>query len=306
MTDVTLLDGGMGQELIRRSGQPASPLWSTQVMIDRPGLVGEIHKDYADAGATVATTNSYALHRDRLRGGTSNHYASDSVDLPNMESELLDLLAASVAETEPVRDRSRVAGSIGPLGASYRADIHPDLDEAVPLYAEIAEALAPKVDVLLFETIPSVKAARACLAAGRRTNAPVWMAFTMDDEDGSLLRSGEPVAEAMAIGRDADAVLANCSAPEAMRAALESLAKANVPMGAYANAFTMITKAFLDGGSTAQSLEARRDLNPDVYATFAMEWVEQGATIVGGCCETNPAHISEIAHRLTAAGHNII
>ncbi|MEO0865349.1 MAG: homocysteine S-methyltransferase family protein, partial [Pseudomonadota bacterium] len=62
MTDITLLDGGMGQELIRRSGQPAQPLWSTQVMIDFPDLVGQVHADYADAGATVATTNTYAIH----------------------------------------------------------------------------------------------------------------------------------------------------------------------------------------------------------------------------------------------------
>ena len=306
MTEIVLLDGGMGQELIKRSGQPAGPLWSTQVMMDHPGLVGAVHTDYADAGATVATTNSYALHRDRLRGGSSNHYAGAGVDLPNIEDQLANLLKAAARETDSVRDRSRVAGSVGPLGASYRPDLHPDEDAAVPLYAEVAQELAPHVDLILFESIPSTMAARACLKAGRMTDRPIWLAFTVDDEDGSLLRSGEPVAEAAQIAREADAALLNCSAPEVMPTALEAMARAQVPTGAYANAFTQITKAFMEGGSTAQSLSARRDMGPEVYANHALDWIDQGATIVGGCCETGPAHIAEIARRLRDAGHTIV
>ncbi len=306
MTKVTLLDGGMGQELIRRSGQPAQPLWSTQVMIDHPGLVAAVHEDYADAGATVATTNSYAMHRDRLRGGNSNHYAPAGVELADMQDQLPDLLRASLREAESFRKRGRVAGSVGPLGASYRADVQPPEAEAIPLYAEVAKILAPGVDILLFETIPSLEAARACLAAGRQTDRPVWLAFTVDDEDGARLRSGEALADATPIAAEADAALVNCSAPEVMPAALDALAGSGVPIGAYANAFTMITNEFLSGGATASSLSARRDMGPDIYARHAMRWLDHGATILGGCCETGPAHITEIAARLRAEGHEIV
>lgn len=306
MTDITLLDGGMGQELIKRSGKPASPLWSTQILLDSPELVAQVHQDYADAGATVATTNSYAIHRDRLRGGASNHYASDDIALPDMQDQLAPLHHAAIEAAKTVQNRSRIAGAIGPLGASYRADLNPEQAKAIALYAEIAQLQAPHVDLLLFETIASLEAARACLTAGRQTDRPVWLAFTVDDEDGTKLRSGEPLAEAARIGADADAVLANCSAPEAMPAALEALARAQRPMGAYGNAFTMITKAFMEGGATADDLQARQDMNPAIYADHAMAWVDQGATIVGGCCETGPAHIAEIAKRLTQAGHKIV
>ena len=306
MTDITLLDGGMGQELVKRSGAPAAPRWGLQVMLDRPGLVAQVHGDYADAGATVATTNSYATHRDRLRGGDSNHYATDGMQIPDIEDQFEALLRLSLQEAGTVHERSRIAGSIGPLGASYRSDIHPDLATATPLYAEVAQILAPDVDILLFETIASIEAAKACLAAGRQTNRPVWLAFTVDDEDGGLLRSGEPVSEAAKVAADADAVLANCSAPEAMPKALAALAPSNRPFGAYGNAFTMITKAFLEGGTTAADLSARQDMTPDIYADHAMAWVDQGATIIGGCCETGPKHIAEIARRLRAAGHKIV
>ena len=66
MTDITLLDGGMGQELVARSGDDPTPLWATRVMLDHPGLVRDIHADYFAAGATIATTNTYAIHHDRL------------------------------------------------------------------------------------------------------------------------------------------------------------------------------------------------------------------------------------------------
>ena len=46
MADITLLDGSIGQELVKRSGDRATPLWSTQVMIDHPELVRDVHTDY--------------------------------------------------------------------------------------------------------------------------------------------------------------------------------------------------------------------------------------------------------------------
>lgn len=120
MTEITLLDGGKGQELIARSGKPAAPRWGTQVMIDMPGLVADVHAAYADAGATLATTNTYLIHRDRLRGGSDNYYASQDTQLDDIEDQFLSLLDAALEETKDVRARSRIAGSVGPLGASYR------------------------------------------------------------------------------------------------------------------------------------------------------------------------------------------
>lgn len=306
MTDITLLDGGMGQELVSRSGAPATPLWSTQALIDSPGLVAAVHADYAQAGATVATSNTYALHRDRLRGGGSNHYAAEGLMLPDIEERFENLLDAAMREASTVRDRCRIAGSIGPLSASYRPDLHPDYDLAVPLYAEVARRIAPQSDILLFETVASVDSAKAALAAGRTTDLPVWLAFTVDDEDGALLRSGEPLAAAESIAAEADAVLINCSAPEAIPAALDALAGARRPLGAYANGFQTITKDFIAGGTTADGLSARRDLTPEIYADHALSWLDHGATIVGGCCEVGPAHITGLAQRLRDAGHTIV
>lgn len=294
--NIRLLDGGMGQELIARAGDKPTPLWSTQVMMDHPGLVAEVHRDYFDAGATIATTNSYAIHRDRLvKEGIEDRF------------EALHHAAITEAKSA-LRDGTQIAGSIGPLVASYRPDAHPGAQEAIAKYTEVAGLLASHVDLILCESVASLLHANSVLAGARTAGLPVWVSFTVDDEDGSRLRSGEKVAEAAAAMSDqgAAAVLLNCSAPEAMAAGLDALAKLDLPFGAYANAFTMITKEFLKESPTADALHARRDMGPEIYADFALAWIEQGATIVGGCCETGPAHIAAIAQKLKAAGHQIV
>ena len=66
MRKIQLLDGGLGQEIFRRSGMPAHPLWSTKVMMDQPEIVKEVHKDFLQAGARILTINSYTCTPTRL------------------------------------------------------------------------------------------------------------------------------------------------------------------------------------------------------------------------------------------------
>ena len=297
MTTITLLDGGMGQELVHRAGDRPTPLWSTQVMIDHPGLVQAVHADYYAAGATVATTNTYAIHRDRLSGtGMSDRF------------EGLHRLALEAAtEARAAHGSGRIAGSIGPLRASYRPDLHPASEVARPLFEEVATILAQACDLLIIETAVSLHHVADALAGAEAAGLPVWLAVSVNDHDGTRLRSGEVLADVLPLAaQGASAILVNCSAPEAIDAALPILAKGNLPFGAYANGFQQITSDFLKDKPTVDSLSARRDLGPEAYAEHVMAWVAGGATIVGGCCEVGPAHISEIARRLTAAGHTIV
>ena len=290
MTQITLLDGGMGQELVHRAGDRPTPLWSTQVMVDHPGMVAGVHRDFAAAGATVATANTYAIHHDRLDGTA-------------LEGKFGELHSLALAE---VRGFGRIAGSIGPLGGSYRADLMPIHDDAVTKFAEVARTLSPHVDFIICETVVSLAQTRAVLEAVQNAGKPIWIAFSVSDEDGTVLRSGEALADAMALIGVAEAVLVNCSTPEVIIAALDVLATFEKPYGAYANGFESITDEFLEVNSTVDKLKMRRDFTPDLYADHAMCWVDHGATIIGGCCEVGPAHIAEIASRLIAAGHTII
>ena len=294
MAQITLLDGGMGQELVHRAPEAPTPLWGTQVMIDHPGLVRQIHADYFSAGATVATLNSYAIHHDRLDGTPQ-------------ESRFDELHGLALAEAQAARDAhgsGRIAGSIGPLGASYRPDLHPEHDRAVALYAEVARHMTD-CDLILCETVASVAHAPAVLEGAQAAGRPVWLSLTVDDTDGTRLRSGEPLADVMPVAAGAQAVLVNCSAPEAIPAALKVLAQGDLPFGAYANGFVKISEDFLKDKPTVDALTSR-NLSPQDYADFAMEWIASGATIVGGCCEVGPAHIAHLADRIADTGHEVV
>lgn len=299
MTQITLLDGSIGQELVKRSGDRATPLWSTSVMIDHPDLVRQVHDAYFAAGATVATTNTYAVLRDRLKRLAA---------LEGKVEELTDTAVNAALAARDAHGSGRVAGALGPLIASYRPDICPPAAEAEMMYEEPVRLMAPHVDILLIETMSSVDQAEGALRAATKSDKPVWLSVSVDDEDGTRLRSREPVADlAPVVAKySPDAVLVNCSRPEAVGAALDIIAGFGKPFGAYANGFTRISEGFLTDAPTVDALEQRTDLDPVAYADFAMGWVGQGATIVGGCCEVGPDHIAELARQLIAAGHDVI
>ncbi len=292
---ITILDGGMGQELIARGQSEPTPLWATQVMRTEPDLVQEIHADYFAVGAEIATVNSYAIHRDRL----APHGIED-------QFEELHMRAVSLAKAaRDAHGSGRLAGSLGPLGWSYTTDTPPE--DAAERFAEVAALQAPHVDLFLIETAASLAQAMAALTGGKTAGKPVWLAVSVDDADGTKLRSGEPVDAALdlALAGGADAFLINCSTPEAVSQALEVVSGADIPLGAYANGFTGIVQSFAKAGTTVKELTARQDLSPERYADFAEAWVALGATIIGGCCEVGPAHIAELSRRFAKADASV-
>jgi homocysteine S-methyltransferase len=298
MTEITLLDGSIGQELVKRSGDKPTPLWSTSVMIDHPDLVGAVHADYFKTGATIATTNTYAVHPNRL----------EHAGIPDQLDRLMTTATSQAMAARDAHGSGRVAGSMGPFLASYRPDLDPDPAVAAPRFKEMAQQMVGKVDILLAETVSSLGEAEGILRGVQGMDTPCWISFTVKDDDGTKLRSGENLSDIKPLlDRYAPAaVLVNCSRPEAFPAAMEILATTGLPFGGYANGFTHITDSFLEAAPTVAALKERTDLTPASYADLAMGWVDQGATIVGGCCEVGPAHITELAARLRAAGHEIV
>lgn len=291
---VTLLDGGMGQELIRRSGCNPTPMWSAQVMLDSPEIVRDLHIDFIRAGASVITLNAYSATPERLK-------REASIELfPQLQHAAIK---AAQAARKQCGEAVRIAGCLPPLHGSYRPEIAPQYDESLALYQQIAQLQAPHVDLFLCETMSSVKEAKASAIAALECDKPVWSALSVDDDGSTNLRSGEPVAEALTMLHEleVDAVLLNCSKPESIDLAWPQLEAYPGITGAYANGFTSV-EALAPGGLVS-SIETRQDLNPEQYAKFAMNWVNRGATLIGGCCEIGPEHIHFLHHQLVSAGY---
>ena len=293
MQSVTLLDGGMGQELVRRSGKEPSPLWSAQVMLEMPELVEKLHLDFIHAGSRVITLNAYSATPERL----TQHGEAGKFDE-------LQTAAATVANS--ARDKSgiegiKIAGCLPPLVASYHPELAPPKEISLAHYRRIVAAQSPHVDFFMCETMASQSEAVYAATAALESGEPVWVALTLDDEKPACLRSAEPWQAAVEAVQKlgVDALMLNCSKPESISAVWEAfVAGCDVPVGAYANGFTAVTA--LKPGGTVDALEARHDLGPEDYAKFAMDWVDKGATLIGGCCEVLPEHIAQLRKELSA------
>ncbi|MEJ1994698.1 MAG: homocysteine S-methyltransferase family protein [Limibacillus sp.] len=295
--EIQLLDGGMGQELTRRSSLPLTPLWSALMLLEEPDLVEQLHLEFIEAGARVVTLNSYAVTGPRLTlEGAGESFSA---------MQEAAVCAALRARQRSGRPDVAIAGCLPPLVASYRSDVVPSYEDCLAEYRRMVAAQDAGVDLFLCETLTRAREVRAAVGAAHESGRPVWCALTVDDADGSRARSGQSLGELATVAAEAgaQALLINCSTPEATTTALKTLRGCGLTLGAYANGFTSVEA--LEPGGTVEVLEARKDLGPGSYARHALDWVEEGASIIGGCCEIGPTHIAELARQLTAAGHSI-
>lgn len=289
-----ILDGGTGQELVRRSTRPVTPLWSSEVLLHEPDIVTALHADYIDAGADVITQATYSATPERLaREGIADQF--ERLQAAGAECALK-------ARASRSRDEVRIAACLPPLVASYHAETVPQAQQALASYRRIVAAQVEHTDVMLCETMASIAEARYATTAALESGLPVWVAFTVhdtvDEQQAPRLRSGEAVQDAVdeigAMG--VDALLINCSTPEACTYALSGVNTTSIKTGVYANGF--VSALALKPGGTVDALTTRDDLGPAAYADFADRWAATGAGIIGGCCETTPAHIAALRARL--------
>lgn len=295
MSSVILTDGGMGQELVRRSKSEPTPLWSARVLMDEPDLVRSLHVEFIRAGARVITINTYSATPERLaREGAEDLFQP----LQKRGVELARHARDEAGDTA-------IAGCLSPLFGSYAPALTISFEDTLDIYRRIVAEQADGVDLFLCETMASAQEARAAVTAASESGKPVWASWTLADHGAPRLRSGETIADAVdALGDlPVAARLLNCCRPEAIAAALPELIALGGPVGAYANGFTSVEA--LKHGGTVDVLHARHDLDPQAYADQAIGWVEAGACIVGGCCEVGPTHIAALRDRLTQAGHQV-
>ncbi|NNE24371.1 MAG: homocysteine S-methyltransferase family protein [Rhizobiales bacterium] len=293
---VVLLDGGMGQELRKRRQDGDKTFWGTGVLIEAPHEVKEVHTDYINAGARVITTNTYALLRTRL-----DEWGLSQDKFP----ELMDRAGRLAVEARRETGGDvLIAGSLPPLNGSYLPDNVRPFDEIEPIYREHVALLAPHVDLFLCETMSTGAEGYAAAHAAQTSGKPVWVAWTLKDGGSSLLRSGETLNQAWAVldGLSVEAVLANCCWPESISAAMKEMNGLGAPhAGGYANGFAGIPDNWTVKEKGVGVLGQRQEFGPDTYANHVADWIADGATIVGGCCEVGPAHIARLSAMLKEA-----
>lgn len=275
-----ILDGAMGTELQRRGVATTMPLWSAHGLLEAPDLVRTIHAEYIRAGAEIITTNTF---RTGIRAMTAGGLGARARELTHLAVRLARE-ARTHAATRPVW----IAGSIAPVEDCYSPELVPSEDVCRAEHGLLAAWLAEAgCDLLLVETMNTIREARAALQAASATGLPAMCSF-VTGHDARLL-SGETIADAVAALAPLGpiAFLINCVPPEYIEAPFRELARVSpAPAGLYAH---------LGEPGAVLGWEFHGEIAPERYGAHGRDWLAWGARIIGGCCGTTPAHVAALA-----------
>ena len=268
-----IMDGGMGSELELRGVEvPRAPWWTAWNTKYTPEEVAAVHRDYARAGATLHTTNTFRSKKINI----------------GPEWEQLTKDAYSICRGA-VPEGHLVAGSVSPLTNCY--DPEAVVDDAYLHHKEMASLLsALGVDVLLCETFCNVTEAYSAIKACKTTDKETWVSFTAGPNSDLMSPTGFRKACLESIGLGVDCVLLNCTDAEKVTPYLEAISDIDIPKGVFANA-----------GDKEKGVgwEKSKD-GAALYTKMALHWFDLGATIVGGCCGTRPVHIETLSKAINS------
>lgn len=275
-----ILDGALGTELQRRGIKTSLPLWSAQALINDPKAVQQIHEDYIKSGAKIITTNTF---RTNIR--TVNR-AKISKTAKELTKKAVKLARNAVKNSG---EKIFIAGSIAPVEDCYRLDLVPSDRELKIEHTALARYLKEAgVDLILVETMNTLREALIASRAAKETGLPVFVSF-VTGKNGQIL-GGEKLKDALKSLEKIkiDGFLINCVPLEySIKPLRELLNSTKLPIGIYANG---------DGGpDDNQGWKFDNQKREDKYIRYVKKWGRMGVKIIGGCCGTTPEYIKRIS-----------
>lgn len=293
-----IIDGALASELQRRGCDLNDSLWSAKVLIEQPDLIRQVHYDYFKAGADCATTASYqasplGFAKKGISLDESIRLIKKSVELAQQAKEqYLD----QIGKNKPLF----IAGSVGPYGAyladgsEYTGNYQLSEDEFIKFHQIRIQALIDaKADILACETLPNFAEIKALVKVLKQyPSMTAWFSFTL--KDANHLSDGTSLKEVIDYLNNVDQVVSvgiNCIALEEVTAALTVLQTlTRKPLIVYPNS-----------GEQYDPTTKQWHKNHQHNCTFKNQlptWLKLGAKLIGGCCQTTPKDIAEIADYL--------
>ena len=290
---VRILDGGTGQELLARGLEINGTLWSANALLQEKyhNLLLNTHLDFIKAGAEVIVTTTFTTRRKRLR---DNNLEAKFEYLNKKAGEI----AIKVKEDFP---NTLIAGGLPPQGSTYVSDTRSE-KEITNDFKEQANLLNPYIDFFYFDVLSSIKEIKCAIKAIKEFKKPYLIGIHISE--GTKLPSGDKISDIKnIIDKLFIGVILSCVSPENYELNLSEIKSLGYPFGFKLNGFIStksnpkIAENYLisKSGNPVEVLGKRKDLTPKNMAEIVKKFKDSGATILGGCCETNPAHIKEIA-----------
>lgn len=288
-SSLVVLDGGLATELAARGHDLSDALWSARVLADAPHAIEDVHLDYFEAGADIAITASYQASYEGF--GARGLTVDETTRLLQHSVGLAVAARNRFQAAHPASGRTlRVAASVGPYGATrhdgseYRGDYGLSEDALTAFHGPRLNALLDaSPDLLACETLPSLLEARAIVRLLRaHPNSHAWMSFTC--RDGAHTSAGDRIADCAAL-LDAEpqvvAIGVNCVDPSLVTALVRTMAShTRKPLVVYPNSGEVWNATGRCWEGSAQR-----------FTAFLDEWLDAGASWIGGCCRTTPADI---------------
>ena len=272
---IHIFDGAMGTMLQEGGLKPGG---CPELMnLEQPDVVQKIHEAYIEAGATMIETNTFGASALKL-----DHYG--------LEDRVKEINEAAVKiAREASKGRAKIVGSLGPTGRFIVPLGDLEFEDAYQSFYEQAKTLADAgADYLLFETCIDIQEMRAgLLAAKDATNLPIICQLSYS-EDGRTVTGTDPQTAAITLeALGADIIGVNCSlGPKELVPIVKTLGEnCSVPISVLPNA----GMPRLENGRTIFPM------GPEEFASWGAKLVAAGATYLGGCCGTTPAHIKALA-----------
>ena len=289
-----VLDGGMGQELLARGVEASGTLWSANALLQEKyhELLLNTHLDFINSGAEIIVTTTFTTRRMRLRdNGVEDKF------------EYLNTKAGEIAKkAKDLNPHVLVAGGLPPQYLTYEVDTRSD-EEIKENFYDQAKLLDPFIDFFYLDVLSSIREFNLAIKAIESFKKPYLIGAHISE--GVKLPSGENISEIMTTidHKKLLGVMLSCVSPENYEKNLDEIKSLGVPFGFKLNGFVTTkpaagyTNTFNKSktGNPNEFLGHREDLIPEKMALFVKKFKEAGATILGGCCETRPAHIKEMA-----------
>jgi len=291
-----ILDGGMGQELLNKGLKPKGTLWSAHALIDKNchQLVIDAHLDFINAGAEVIVTSTFTARRNRLIQNDCEKYF-----------EKINIKAIELAQK--ARDISKknvlIAGGLPNQKQTYTADLGKDLNTIKKNFYDQAKVLRNGIDFYYLDVMSSGLECEIALETIESFNLPVLVGVHL--RDNGLLPSGEKIEDIVKKYKNKNwlGIIMACISPQAYEAVADVLKKIDIPYGFKLNAFKKIPVGYTvaskdawgNAGNPNTVLGKNTELNESKFYDYVKKFMENGATILGGCCEIRPSHIKEIS-----------
>ncbi len=294
---IRILDSGMGQELLARGLVSKGTLWSASSLIDEKyyQLVVDTHLSSINAGAEVILTNTFTTRKVRME----QNRVGDSFNFANQKACELAIKAKKLSKKNIL-----IAGSLPAQNDTYQVDKR-EKNIIEKDFSDQASIINPYVDFFYLDVISSGREIEIALKVIQQFNKPVLIGLHI--KKNGKLPSNETITEIVKKYKNDRwlGAITACVSLEIIENTSEELKKLNIPFGFKANLWgveePLPVHRFNDakfnevGKNPNITLGKRDEITHKIFGEFAKKIINNGATILGGCCETNSSHIKELS-----------